>query len=358
VKIVDRYLSRKLLVPLVLVFCAFVVIFILVDLFDHAHSFIDRGVPARIVLLYYLYSTPLIVVLTAPVAMLLAVLLSVGRLSRRLEIMALKASGFSLHRILAPVLVIATLLSAATLLVAEFAVPPATRQKIKIEEEYIDRREGDPRIRDNVVYMRADGSVFVARRLDVRRAVIDGVIVEEFDSQLRPLRRIDAAKATWNGSRWVLADGRIRSFTATGEDTVPFDEMTLPHEEPTLQDLGTRRLDPQEMGSLELRDYTRRLLAGGNDVRELLVELRLKIAFPFSSLIMALLGAPFAAATRRSGFALAFAAALTISFLYYGFIQVGQVLGRQGLLTPALAAWVANAVFAAVGVVLLARAPK
>lgn len=357
-KIVDRYLSCRVFLPLLLVFAAFVVIFVLVDLFDHAHAFIDQSVPAGIVLMYYLYSTPLIVVLTAPVAMLLAVLLSVGRLSRRREIMAFKASGFSLYRVLAPVLVLAALLSVVGLVVAELAVPPATRQKIRIEEEYIERGRSDPRVRDDVIHMRPDGSIFLAHRFDVRRSTIEGVTVEEFGADLRPTRRIDAQRATWDGSRWVLIEGRVRTFADDAEEVSAFDRMVLPYEDPTPRDLGTRRLDPQEMGYFELRDYARRLAASGNDVRELLVELRLKIAFPFASLIMALLGAPFAAGTRRSGFAVAFAAALTISFLYYGFIQVGQVLGRQGVLAPGLAAWIANVVFAGIGTVLLARAPK
>jgi lipopolysaccharide export system permease protein len=73
---------------------------------------------------------------------------------------------------------------------------------------------------------------------------------------------------------------------------------------------------------------------------------------------MTLLGASLAAGARRSGFALSFAAALTISFFYYGVLQVGQVLGNQGILVPWLAAWISNIVFAGVGVALLIRAPK
>ena len=69
-------------------------------------------------------------------------------------------------------------------------------------------------------------------------------------------------------------------------------------------------------------------------------------------------GGALAAGARRSGFAIAFAAALTVSFFYYGVLQVGQVLGRQGVLVPWLAAWLSNFLFLGVGAWLLARAPK
>jgi lipopolysaccharide export system permease protein len=73
---------------------------------------------------------------------------------------------------------------------------------------------------------------------------------------------------------------------------------------------------------------------------------------------MTAIGAPLAARTRRGGFALAFTAALAISFFYYGVLQVGQVLGRQGILPPALAAWMPNIIFGALGVGILVKTPK
>ena len=74
----DTYVLRRTVIPLAFVFAAFVGIFVLVDLFDHAHTFIDNDVPVRIVLAYYAHYMPFVVVLTAPVAMLLATLLAVG----------------------------------------------------------------------------------------------------------------------------------------------------------------------------------------------------------------------------------------------------------------------------------------
>ncbi len=356
--ILTRYIMLRTLRPLILLFLGFIGIFVLVDLFDHAHTFIDNQVGAGVVALYYAYSMPFIFVLTVPVAMLLATLLSVGAMSRGNEIMAMKGSGLSLTRILTPVLLLAVLVSAANLLVAEYAVPPATRHKIEIEDAHLRGQRSDPRIRRDIIYMRPDGGMILVRRYNTRQQIMEDVTIEEFDERLRPKTRIDASGARWETDHWILESGRLRRFTSEGESVTPFDTMELNPGDPTPDDLVRRKLEPEERGYFDLRDYIAKLRAGGNDPRALEVQLHLKVAFPFVSFIMTLLGAPLAARTRRSGFAVAFASALAISFFYYAAIQVAQVLGRQGILSPPLAAWIANVVFAAIGIWIVARTPK
>jgi lipopolysaccharide export system permease protein len=356
-RILDAYLLRSILVPLALVFVAFVGIFIIVDLFDRAHAFIDNEVPLDVVLSYYLNYTPLVVVLTAPIAMLLATMLSVGRLSRRNEIMAMKGSGLSLYRILSPILVLAAVLSVGSMIVGETLLPPATRRRLEIEESDIKKRS-DQAVRVNVLHIQPDGTVFLARRFDTRRGALEEVTIEEFDKELEPVMRVDARTARWSGDHWVYEDGQVREFSGGSETLTPFSRYETGRAEPSPNDLKVRRLKPEEMGYRELRTYIERLRASGNDPGDLAVQLRLKLAFPFVTLIMALLGAPLAAGARRSGFALSFAAALAISFIYYGLLQVGQVLGRQGMLPPGIAAWSANLVFGALGAAILIRVPK
>lgn len=353
----DAYLLRRILGPLALVFVAFVGIFIIVDLFDRAHDFIDNDVPIETVLSYYLNYTPLVIVLTAPIAMLLATMLSIGRLSRRNEIMAMKGSGLSLYRILAPILLLAALVSVGSIVVGETLLPPATRRRLEIEENEIKKRP-DQVVRANVIYVQPDGAVFLARRFNTRRETLDEVTLEEFDPDLEPVRRVDSETARWVDDHWLYENGQLREFEDGAEVVTPFVEYETGRPEPSPDDLKTRRLKPEEMGYRDLRTYIERLRASGNDPGDLAVQLRLKLAFPFVTLIMALLGAPLAAGARRSGFALSFAAALAISFIYYGLLQVGQILGRQGMLPPGLAAWIANMVFGGFGVALFLRVPK
>lgn len=354
--ILDRYILGKIAKPLLLLLAVFIGIFVLVDLFDHAHTFIDNEVPVGSVFAYYVYYLPMIIVLTSPVAMLLATLLAVGGLARRHEMMAMKGSGVSLYRILAPILALAVLVSAFDVFVGEVLLPPATRQRIVVEDRYMSNQVADL-IRNEPIYVLPDGTIFVARRLHTKTGTLEEVTVEEFSSG-GPLRRIDAERAVWRNGEWYFYDGQARLFSEDGEESASFDSYAPGYAEPTPDQMGTRRLEPDEMPFRELRAYIDRLRASGNNPLDLDVQLHLKISFPFVTVIMTLMGGAIAASARRSGFALAFAAALSISFLYYGLLQVGQVLGRQDILVPWLAAWIANIAFAGVGAFLLVKAPK
>lgn len=357
-RILRAYILRTVLKPLILIFASFVVIFVLVDLFDHAHTFIDNSVPLKIIFLYYFYSTPLIFVLTAPVAVLLATLLSIGGLTRSNEVVAMKGAGLSVRRILSPVLGLAFVISLGTMLMGETLLPPATRHRIAIEDKYFKKTGSDPRIRTDLIYMRPDGSMLLTRRYNTRSQVMENITVEEFDNDLRPTMRIDAESARWETDHWVLSSGRLRTFTATGEQTTPFETFVLSYSDPTPDDLVRPPLEPEERGYFELRDYIAKLEATGSDPRALRVALNLKIAFPFVTFIMTLMAAPLAIVSRRSGFALAFTIALSTSFLYYGLIQVAQVLGRQGVLHPLIAAWSVNILFIGIGLWMTARAQR
>lgn len=358
-RILDAYILRRILKPLALVFVAFVAIYVVVDLFDHIHAFVDNRVPLSVVILYYIYSAPQIIVLTAPIAMLLAALLSIGRLSKRNEIMAVKGSGISLYRAFVPILGLALAVSAVMLVTAETAIPPATRNRIAIEEAHIKKSAAAvPRLRTDVRYVGPDGTMFLVRKYDVKRLIMKEVTVEEFDQNDRLKSRLDAETAVWKDGEWIFRDGRFRRFLENEEVTLAFDEIALGYSEPTPSDLGRRRLEPEEMGFADLRKYINRLRSSGSDPRDLMVQLHLKIAFPFVILVMTLMGASFAARARKSGFALCFTFALAISFVYYGLIRVCQVFGSQGLVQPPVAAWAANVLFAALGVTILVKTPK
>jgi lipopolysaccharide export system permease protein len=202
VRILDAYVLRRIAKPLALVFAAFVGIFVLVDLFDHAHTFIDNSVSIGVVLSYYAHYLPLIVVLTMPVAMLLATLLSVGGLARKHEVMAMKGSGVSLYRMLAPVFLLSLVLSFASMAIAETILPPATTRRLQIEEEHVNRRP-DEIHRRNVLYVCPDGAVFLARsRPRLRKPAPSKRTIWNARSR----RRLTSEAESWNPRRWGIAN--------------------------------------------------------------------------------------------------------------------------------------------------------
>jgi lipopolysaccharide export system permease protein len=84
----------------------------------------------------------------------------------------------------------------------------------------------------------------------------------------------------------------------------------------------------------------------------------MKIAFPFTNLIVVLLGSPLSARLRRGGIAVGVGLGLSLTFIYYGFIRVGQTLGDNAILPPLPASWMGNIFFAVCGIILILRAEK
>ena len=107
----DRYVLRQFIQALLLGLLAFLVIFIVIDFFEKLGDYIDRDTPWLVVARLYLFKVPYITVLILPIAMLLASLFSLGRMSRDSELTAMLAAGVPLTRLLAPLFVFAALVS-------------------------------------------------------------------------------------------------------------------------------------------------------------------------------------------------------------------------------------------------------
>ena len=90
-RILDLYTLRKFVFVLLFALLAFVSIFVIIDLVERLSDYIDKQVPAGVVMSYYFYFIPYILVLMLPIAMLLASLFSVGNLGRYQELTAMKA---------------------------------------------------------------------------------------------------------------------------------------------------------------------------------------------------------------------------------------------------------------------------
>ncbi len=106
------------------------------------------------------------------------------------------------------------------------------------------------------------------------------------------------------------------------------------------------------MTYLELKDYIEGLQQGGFEVDHLKTELYTKLSFPFVSLIMPILGIPFAFTIGRKGALYGIAAGVFLGIFYWGAFGVFGVLGSNGLLSPLLAAWGPNLLFGAGGALL------
>jgi lipopolysaccharide export system permease protein len=358
VRILDRYLLREFAAYLALGLVGFISIFVVVDIIEKVDVFLDHQAPFPLVARFYLYKAPEVVVLVLPVALLLATFLALGQLNKFGELTAMRTSGQSLLRILAPVLAIAAASSIGGLLLNEFVVPPANRERDRIYDEQIQgvKRE---RIRErvDVTYLGRGGRIFYVRLYSVADQRMQQVSMQEY-SHGTLVRRIDAEDAVWDGHQWQFHSGFIRTFKNGEEEAKPFDAMTIDDIAERPEDFAKDLPRPQEMNFFELRSYVERLRASGARVENYLVDLHLKLAFPLVNFIVVMIGASLATRLRMRGAALGFGLSVVISFLYYAFMRTGQALGHNGALPPYLAAWLGDMVFGLIAIVMLADAQR
>lgn len=357
-RILDRYLLREFAGYLALGLLGFIVIFIVVDVIEKIDVFLDHRAPFGLVLAYYLNLAPDIVVKVLPVALLLATFLALGQLNKFGELTAMRAAGLSLVRIMGPVFAMAILCVGVSLVLGELVVPPATRVRDQIYNRQIQQITDTRAIeRPNLTYLGEGGRIWYARLYVVTEQRMHEVSLQEFKAgQLT--RRIDAAEASWDGSRWVFVSGFTRTFDHGKEIAEPFARMAVNGLGERPADFAKDNARPDEMNYLELRAYVQRLRASGARVSNYLVDLHLKLAFPLICLVVVLIGGALATRLRMQSAALGFGLSVAISFLYYGVMRAGQALGHYGALPPYVAAWLGDAVFGTIGLFMMAQAQR
>lgn len=355
-RIVSRHLVGQFLAALAFSFVAFVGIFIVVNLVENLDTFIDRGIPTFQVAKYYVCYVPYIVVLTLPVAMLLASLFSVGQLARNNELCAMKASGLSLYQVLGPLFVLALGVSLFALVIGEKVVPGASGRAMRIKGG-----EGQAAASRADVFLRDEGGRIVSVRYydAARKTARDVDISVGTPGQAALAERIVAKEMVWEKGAWVLRDGRIRRFVGDGEVITAFDTLRAGQLVTFVpSDFAKQRKRPEEMDYFELSAHIHKSRRSGLDPTRWVVERHLKLAFPFANLIIVLFGAPLSSTMRRTGKTVGFGLSLVVCFVYYGTVRTAQALGWNGVLPPFAAAWVGNIVFGGLGAVLLLKAPK
>lgn len=376
-RILSRYTLREFLSCLGYALLAFIAIFILVDLVDRMDKFIDAKAGMRIIALYYVFYLPWVISLVTPVAMLLATMFSLGRLVGDNEIIAMKASGISLYRILFPLYVFALCIGLVMMVFAEVVVPKANQQKTQIEKFIDARRHGDfgaryslslfssrERNRHDVFLANGDGRIVYAEYYIAGTHTATNVAIitpETLTARTgargaRILSRIDADSMVYREHHWVLRNVVSRTFLQDGVrlDRVPALDASFINREPS--DFAQVDRRPDAMNFLQLREYIQRVRAKGGDASEWLVDLYMKISFPFVSFVIVFFGAPMVAGSMKRGKASGFGVALMISFAFYAFINIFQVLGRSGAVNPLLAAWISNLFFFGLGLIMHVRA--
>lgn len=358
IKIIDRYIFRELIEPFLFgLGCFTAILSASMVLFELVRAVVLKGMPLIIALQIFVYKLPAIIVYIFPMAMLLAALLAFSRLSSESEIIAFRASGISLFRLIIPVLFLGLLVSLINLSFSEIVVPEANRAAKNLLVETTAKYQ--PKIQKNVFVPELDDGqlkrIFYVETMQAN--TMKDVIVQEFSAG-KLTQIITANEAQWQKEKneWLFRDGTIYLIAETGEykHLIKFAEQSLAIKySPADFYIGDK--NPDDMTIAELNKFIKLKEKMGVTVTDFLIQLNMKLAIPFASLVFALLGAPLGISPRRASSSIGLGLSIIVIFLYYILTFISMSLGELKLLTPFLAAWLPNVITGGIGWYILSK---
>ena len=344
-KKLNRYVLGSFLKPLFLSYASLTLLVLMADLMERLDKIIAGKVSVFIVARYLLALWPVRSLELFPISALVAALLCIGTLSRRMEITAAMAGGIHPWRVVSPLLYAGIALSIFSWGVGEAITPWANREVKKLWNIEI-RHITSPRTSAfSQVTASGKGVFYAIGHLDLSTEKVFDVVVDRVDERGGPLHQWQAKEGLWTPEGWRFYNGTERHFsghTSLGKQKPFKEKQTDLMEKPA--DLVPKDLDPEEMNLRELGQHIQKLRILGIDTRKAEVERYMKTAIPWSNLIILMLGIPFAF-NKRGGKVRSVAVALGVAFAYFGLLQVGRAVGLRPWCPPLMGAWFANAVF-------------
>ncbi len=354
--LLDRYILKQFVLTLIFTTIALCLIFIIINLLEGLDNFLDLNVPAFIIAKYYFYYLPAIMQILLPIATLVSTLFTIGNLSTRNEITAMKSGGQSLYRLMVPLLVFTVMLSFFHLWFNGWVVPKSNQYKHEIEAQYLNRSPKGGGTIYNLFFRDSPTRNLVIQYYDSQKKTAGIVSIEDFTSETKPRlkKRLEAEQMVWVDTlnKWVMKNIISRNYFNPLVETEVIQEMPV---DLMLTNLHIEQLkkNTDEMNLDERKAYLALLKQGGKDTRVQSITYYGDYAFPFANLVVILFGVPFASVRRKGGIAIQIAAAMIISFAYMIFSKVSQTLGNSMNFHPILAGWISNIIFFIVGLITI-----
>lgn len=361
-RILDRYLLRELALPFALGIALFTTILLIARILKLVEMVVNRGVPFLQMVKLFSYILPAFLEVTVPMALLLAVLVGLGRLSSDSEVVALQASGIGIGRLAVPVAMFATAVFVLTLALSMYARPWGN-SRLRAGLYEIVKARASAGIKPRVFNDDFKGLVIYVDQIeppgDVLRGIVisdsregdeintvfarSGTIVSREESQTLTLRLID-------GSAYTVAPAG-KGFQDTRFSTYDINlDLNL-----FVDDPRRREREPNEMSYMELRRVIGTKSAARQAAFEERVEVQRKFAIPFACFVFAALGLPLGIHSTRAVHSRGLVTSLALIFVYYLLLTLAQTFGERGTVAPEIALWAPNVLLSLVAAWLIAN---
>jgi len=372
-QILQRYVLTELASPTVLGLAVFTFVLLTTHLFRLVDLLINRGVPLPIFLQFVGTLLPPLLMLTTPMALLVGVLLGVGRLAADHEIMAMRTSGVHLLKVFFPVLVLAAMLTGGLWHANGFFIPDMVNLNGTLLEKIqfiVASRLEAGRVFNPKSDM--DVALYFHRRNPETR-LMEGVTLKVVASDANTRSKTEVlatARVGWiipdlpqSAMDIILTSGTLHHFdSSTTSAQIRYSvaqfntlQWRLQLEKDKKVKVGRLAQKPREMNNRQIMRALRRGSLDPDDAGSLSAEIIQRHSIAMSCIAFVLLGVPLAIRVKPTGKAVAFSIAFGLIFFYYIMLKWGVSLSQNGSALGALIIFLPNILVAGVGLVLFYR---
>ncbi len=357
-KKLDLYIFKKFLGTFFFSITLIIVVVIVFDISEKIEDFIKKDAPLHaIVFDYYFNFIPYFVNLFSPLFTFIAVIFFTSRLASRTEIVAILSSGISFKRFLVPYFLGATVLASLSLYLNNSLIPETNKTRLQFENTYINNAYRNQGV--NIHRQIAPNTYVYVERFNNTDNTGFKFSLEKFDKgKLKYKMMAENIKFDSVNQKWRI-NKYFERYIGEKSETMrsgSFIDTTL---NLNPRDFGARINNIETMNRVELNTFIEdEKSKGSGNIEVYELEKYRRIATPFSTFILTLIGVSLASRKVRGGVGLHMGLGLLISFSYILFMQVFNTFAAGGLLSPAIAVWIPNILYGILGGFLFMTAPK
>jgi lipopolysaccharide export system permease protein len=358
-KILYRYIIKIFIKDLLFTTAAIALVGIISELLNQVSLYIDYKTPFYLILIHLFSNIPWWLTRAFPIATLLALLFSLGDLSKNNEIMAIKAAGINIFRIIILFFIMGFVIGTVDFAVKEFIVPKTSLYNKTIEKEEIKKEEINIKTKfSNLIVPLPSNTRVTIDYLNTEKNVMKNITIEKYSDKFKIECLILAEIGIWENESWLLKNGVIRNFNADFWDETHFEQYNSNiHIKP--KDMALQDVSYDTISTHMLKKYINQLRTLGQATINEKIILNMRFASCFNYIVVVLIGIPFAIGFKnRLSKVLSFTITMAVAFTYWGTQAIAKALGENLIFSPIIAAWLPNLIFSAIGAYLLIKVKK
>jgi len=357
--IISRYIFKEIAYPFIIILFVLTFVLLMGKILQIMDLMVNKGINLLDIARLIVYLLPSFMLFTIPIALLIAILIALGRLSADNEITAIKASGVNLLQIYYPAAIASLITFVFTIIIGYYIVPHSNFATKRLLFD-ITSKNASIGIKEKVFFADFKGIILYAERIPPGSEYMEGVFIS--DNRITSEQSTVVAKRAYLVSdpksmtvKLSIENGSIHSVSADLKSYRKIDfknyDIILDISN-TLAGLSDESKKSTEMTLNEILDRMKKPGIDEAAARELAIEVHKKFSLPLSCIFFALLAVPLGIRGHRAVKARGFAIGLIVVSLYYLLRIGGEALVETGRLAPAIGVWAPNFIYALLGAFL------